>query len=104
MITDILLGTGGSLQILRFLQHTVGSRERPKDAGIHHSTFLCFRVYLVITIYTTIKATVFFIFHLVNPILEDVVLQDILHRFFQVFHFSSDYQLYIILLLDRELP
>ena len=37
-------------------------------------------------------------------ILEDVVLQDILHCFFQVFHFSSDYQLYIILLLDRELP
>ena len=104
MITDILLGAGGSLQILRFLQHTVGSRERPKNAGIHHSAFLGFRVYLVITIYTTVETAVFLIFHRVNPILEDVVLQDILHRFFQVFHFSSDYQLYIILLFDRELP
>ena len=94
IIAHILLGTGGSLKILRLLQHTVGSRKRPEDSGIHHRTLLGFRMYLVVTIYTTIKAAVFFIFHFRQPIAEDVILQNIPHRFFKIFHVSflnSDY-------------
>ena len=63
MIAHILLGTSGSLEILRLLQYTVGSRKSPEDSGIHHRTLLGFRMYLVVTVYTSVKATVFFIFH-----------------------------------------
>ena len=87
MIAHILLGTGGSLEILRLLQDTVGSRKRPEDSGIHHRSLLGFGMYLVVTVYTSIKAAVFFIFHFRQPIAEDVVLQNIPHRFFKIFHF-----------------
>ena len=86
MITHILLGTGCSLQILWFLQYSVGCRKGPQDTGIHHCTFLGFRVYLVVAIHTSIEAAILFILYLVNPIVEDVVFQHILHCFFQIFH------------------
>ena len=63
MVAHILLGTGGSLKILRLLQDTIGSRKRPEDSGIHHRSLLGFRMHLVVAVYTSIKATVFFIFH-----------------------------------------
>ena len=34
IIAHIILGTGGSLKILRLLQDTIGSRKRPEDTGI----------------------------------------------------------------------
>ena len=63
IIAHIILGTGGSLKILRLLQDTIGSRKRPEDTGIHHCSLLGYRMYLVVTVYTSVKATVFFIFH-----------------------------------------
>ena len=86
MITHILLGTGCSLQILWLLQYPVGCRKSPQDTGIHYCTFLGFRVYLVVAIDTSIETAILFILYLVNPIVEDVVFQHILHCFFQIFH------------------
>ena len=86
IIAHIILGTGGSLKILRLLQDTIGCRKRPEDTGIHHCSLLGYRMYLVVTVYTSVKAAVFFIFHFRKPIAEDVVLQNIPHRFFKIFH------------------
>ena len=86
MITHIFLGTGCCLQILWLLQYPVGCRKGPQDTGIHYCTFLGFRVYLVVAIDTSIETTILFILYLVNPIVEDVVFQHILHCFFQIFH------------------
>jgi glycoside/pentoside/hexuronide:cation symporter, GPH family len=63
IIAHIILGTGGSLKILRLLQDTIGCRKRPEDTGIHHCSLLGYRMYLVVTVYTSVKATIFFIFH-----------------------------------------
>ena len=89
MITHIVLGAGSSLQILRFLEYSVGSRECPQDAGIHHGTFFGFRMNLVVAIYSSVEATILIISHFIYPIIEDVVFQHILHCFLHIFHIRS---------------
>ena len=89
MVAHIVLGAGSSLQILRFLEYTVGCRECPQDAGIHHGALFGFRMNLVVAIYSSVEATILIISYFFYPIVEDVVFQHILHGFLHIFHIRS---------------
>ena len=87
MLDEVIFGIGCRLQILRLLQHTIGSRERPEDTGIEDGTLLCIRMEHLMTINTSIEPSVLTVYHLCLPERQDVVFQDILH--FQLHHIQA---------------
>jgi Na+/melibiose symporter-like transporter len=77
VVTDPLMGS---------LADRTQSRFGTYRPWLIYCTFLGFRMYLVVAIDTSIETAILFILYLVNPIVEDVVFQHILHCFFQIFH------------------
>ncbi len=86
VVAHIVLGTGRSLQVLGIAQHTVGGGECPEDAGVHDGTLLCLGMDGLVAVHPSVEATVLVVFHLLYPVVEDVLLQYILHCFLQRLH------------------
>ncbi len=79
MVEDIVFGTSSHLEILRFLQHTIGSRKGPQDASVEDGSLLGIGMQLLLGIDSPIEAAILAVHHLILPKAQDVVHDNILH-------------------------
>ena len=82
IVENIGFSTIGSFQIFLISCHAIGGRECPKDAGIEDGSLLRSWHQLVMTIDLAIVTPILMVCHMVDPIVQDVMVQDIPHFLF----------------------
>ena len=85
MVDEIAFGPTGHFQIDWLVQHPIGCRESPQDAGIEYGSFVSICMEQIVVVNTPIKTAMLIVLHAVNPEAQDIVFQHLPHFLFQYF-------------------
>ena len=93
VLDEVLLGTGSHFKVftnllllvtcLLPLQHPIGCRERPEDAGIENGSLFGLGVQHTRAVHTSVESAMLAVYHLVHPEGQDVRGEHLLHLSFQ---------------------